>query len=162
MTIFPYTPLPNAPYQFNPVLDGQQYTAVVPWNLFGRRLYLTLLNTNNTIVFTRALIGSVGALPVQAVSWAGGTVTLSFADRHGFKPLTTMNLTVSGFTPDILNGIFSAFVTDRNTITYQLPSDPGLVTRLGAASYDINLVSGYIATSTMVFREKAQQFEVVP
>lgn len=162
MTIFPYTALPNAPYQFNPTLDGQQYTAVVPWELFGRRLYLSLFDVNSTLVVTRALVGSVGALAVQSASWAGGTVTLTFANRHGFKTLTTLNLTVTAFLPDVFNGIFQAFVTDRNTVTYSLASDPGPVTRLGAASYDINLVEGYIATSTMVFREMARQFEVTP
>lgn len=162
MTVFPYTPLPNAAYQFNPTLDGQQYTAVVPWELFGRRLYLSLFDVNGGRIFTRALVGSVGALPVQAAPWAGGSVALSFVNQHGFKPLTTLWLTVAGFTPDAFNGRFLAFVTNRNTITYNLASDPGPVTRLGAVSYDVNLVEGYVSTSVMVFREQAQQFEVTP
>lgn len=168
MTIFPYVPQPNTAYRFDPTLDGQQYSAVVPWGLFGRRLYLSLYDQNNTRIFTRALIGSTDAIVVQEASWLGGTVTLTFLDanmdihRHGYDPLTTLDLTVSGFTPDAYNGRFLAFVPNRNTISYQLASDPGNPTHLGTVSYDVNLAAGYFTTSTMVFRESSQQFEVSP
>jgi hypothetical protein len=168
MTIFPYLPQPNTAYRFDPTLDGQQYTAVVPWGLFGRRLYLSLYDQNAIRIFTRALIGSPDASPVQKTVWSGGVVTLTFLDsnldihRHGYKPLSTFDLTVSGFLPEEYNGRFLAFIPSVNTISYSLPSDPGAPTRLGAVSYDVNLVSGYFTTSTMVFRESSQQFEVAP
>lgn len=161
-TLFLYQPLPNAAYQFNPTLDGQQCTAFVPWGLFGRRLYFSLFDTNGIRIVTRALVGSTDALAANSASWAGGNATVMFLARHGFAPLTTLRLTVAGFSPAPYNGTFDAFVVDRNTVSYAIASDPGLVTRLGTVSYDVDLVAGYFTESTLVFRESAQQFEVNP
>lgn len=89
MTTYVFAPTPTAPYQFQPTLDGAQYTANVTWNVFGQRWYLNVYQLDGTLVCAVALVGS--------------------------------------------------------------PDD-----------YDINLVGGYFTTSTLVFRQSSQNFEVNP
>lgn len=57
-TVTPFTPSSQAPFQFQPELDGSLYTAIVTWNLFGRRYYLNLYTLQGTRVMTVPLIGS--------------------------------------------------------------------------------------------------------
>ena len=49
ITIVPFTPVTNANFQFFPELDGVTYTAIITWNAFGLRYYITLI-TNQTDV----------------------------------------------------------------------------------------------------------------
>ena len=58
MTVYNFTPNINAPYQFQPTLDGQVHSAIVRWNLFGQRFYLEIYDLNGTRVITRAMVGS--------------------------------------------------------------------------------------------------------
>ena len=90
MTIyFPFTESTTTVFQFQPTLDGQQYTATVTWNAAGRRYYLNLFTQQGALVLSIARVGS---------------------------PL----------------------------------------------NYDIDLVQGYFVTSTLLFREPTQTFEVGP
>lgn len=57
-TITPFTPTASAPFQFQPTLDGALYTAIVTWNVFGRRYYLNLYTLQGIRVFTVPLVGS--------------------------------------------------------------------------------------------------------
>lgn len=161
-TFFTYQPQPNAPYQFQPTLDGQQYSAIVPWSLFGRRLYFMLYDSNGGRVLTRALVGSLGASPIQSLSWAGGSAVATFAQGHGYKPLSTVEVKVSGCAPVAYNGRFQAYVMNPLQFAYDVAVNPGAPTTLGQASYDIDLVKGYFEESTLVFREASGQFEVDP
>lgn len=88
-TYVDFAPLYTQAFSFQPVLDGQTYTCIVTWNLFGQRWYINLYDVTNALIVCTPLIAS--------------------------------------------------------------PND-----------YDINLVGGYFTTSTMVFREANQQFEVSP
>lgn len=58
MTVIPFAPSRLAPFQFSPTLDGEVYSAVVTWNLFGRRYYLNLYALDGTLVTCRAMVGS--------------------------------------------------------------------------------------------------------
>ena len=53
-----FTPSTTAPFQFQPVLDGQPYTAVITWNLFGQRWYITVSTVSGTLVVCQAMVGS--------------------------------------------------------------------------------------------------------
>lgn len=57
-TVFPFTPSATSPFQFQPKLDGVQYTAIVTWSLFGRRYYLNLYQLDGTLVLATAMVGS--------------------------------------------------------------------------------------------------------
>lgn len=88
-TLFQFAPATNQNFGFAPTLDGQQYSAVVTWNLFGQRWVLNLYNLQGGLILQKPLVAS--------------------------------------------------------------PLD-----------YDINLVEGYFTTSTLVYRESSNNFEVTP
>ena len=77
-TLTPFTPNLNAPFQFQPVLDGQSYTAIIKWNIFGQRYYVELYTTDQTLVFNLPLIGSP---PDYAISMTGGYFTSTLVYR---------------------------------------------------------------------------------
>jgi hypothetical protein len=53
-----FVPQPNTLFQFQPTLDGQQYTVVVTWSLYGQRWYFNLLTLQRQLVLSAALVGS--------------------------------------------------------------------------------------------------------
>ena len=67
MTTFPFTPSSTQPFEFQPTLDGVQYTALVTWNIFGRRYYLNIYQLDGTRVLTTALIGSPNDADINLV-----------------------------------------------------------------------------------------------
>lgn len=165
MTTFTnFAPTPNAPFSFQPTLDGQVYIATVPWLTFGQRWYLNLTDVSGNSIAFLPVIGSATGTNIESISWDQNsqTVTVVTAEAHGWNPYTTATLTVSGVSPTAFNGTFSCFVVDDVTLTYLLASDPGMMTQSGTISYDINILGGYFQTSTMVFRQASQQFEVSP
>lgn len=162
MTIFPFAPSTAAPFQFQPVLDGTTYNAVVTWSLFGQRYYINLYDLDQNLIFCLPVIGSPDGLQLQTLAWLQGVVAATVQAPHGLPIGATVALTVAGCTPDAYNGLFSALVTSPTTFSYQLTNDPGLNTVAGTVSKNINLAGGYFGTSTLVFRNSSQQFEVNP
>lgn len=160
-TYFPFTPGPNI-YQFQPTLGGQVYNASVTWNLFGQRWYLNLVDGAGNLVVSKALVGSTAALNLQSLSWLMGVVTATTDDPHGYTLGSTPQLTIAGVAPSAYNGIKPALITGPSTFTYSLAAYPGSASILGTVSSDINLVWGYFQSSTLVFREASQLFEVTP
>jgi hypothetical protein len=161
-TITNFAPTVLAPFQFQATLDGVIYTVIVTWNLFGRRWYVNVYAPDGSLKLSTALVGSPTGVTLQGLSWAAGMVTATAAAPHGYKVGKTVQLTVSGASPDAYNGKVQAFITGPSTFTYPVAADPGSATVFGAASYNIDLVGGHFVTSTMVFRQAANQFEVTP
>jgi hypothetical protein len=64
----PFTPSPVAAPSFLLTLDGQQYTAVITWNLFGRRFYLNVYTLSNVLVLAKAAVGSNLSQPINLVT----------------------------------------------------------------------------------------------
>jgi hypothetical protein len=149
-------------FEFQPTLDGQSYTASVPWLLFGQRWYLSLRALNGTLIFFRSLIGSPPGRALQTLSWQNGYVSATTTAPHGYAVGQQIELTISGCTPAALNGTFPCLVTGPNSFSYALAQDPGIATTLGLASYDVNLAWGFFQQSSLVFRTATQQFEVSP
>lgn len=160
-TVFQFAPSPLAPFQFQPTLDGATYSAVVTWNTFGQRWYLNLYSLDGTLVVCEALIGSGDPINLASLSWANGIATATLAVPSGWKIGSVIELTIAGCVPDAYNGSVLAAISNDVTFTYPIADDPGGTTQLGVASYDIDLVWPYFA-STLVFRESSQQFEVNP
>lgn len=169
-TTFPFTPSPQGPFQFSPTLDGTAYNAVVTWNLFGQRYYISLFDLNGTLIFCLPLIGSAAAINLASATWAQGIATATLAPFTGpdenarvyYSTGTLVNLTISAVQPDVYNGAFQVSIIDDTTFSYLLPvDDPGPATQLGMASYDVNLAGGYF-NSRLVFRQSSQMFEVSP
>ena len=171
-TYIDFVPSQSAPFQFQPTLDGQVYTGIVTWNLFGQRYYLNLYTLGGVLVFNQALVGSTVGVALASLTWGAstgaGTVTATTEEPHGYTVGQTVDLTVSGATPSGYNGLFECLITGASTFTYQLTADPGAATVNGNVNYDIDLCAGYdnVAgtpfASTLVYREANMQFEVSP
>jgi len=57
-TLTQFNPSQSTPFQFNLVLDGTNYVASSPWNLYGQRYYIQIYDTSRNLVMCRPLIGS--------------------------------------------------------------------------------------------------------
>lgn len=166
--LFNFTPSTVAPYQFQPTLNGAVYNATVPWLLFGARYYLNLAALDGTQLLYTAIAGSPTGVDLQSLAWANGIVSATTDVPHGYKIASTVSLTLVGSTPDAYNGKFDALITGPSSFSYMLTDNPGPATVFGVANYDVNLIGGVpnengdYFTSTLVFRQQAQQFEVSP
>lgn len=58
VTYLQFQPAPNQNFGFQPTLDGQQYTAIVTWNLFGQRWVLNIYTLQGVLVLQKPLTGS--------------------------------------------------------------------------------------------------------
>lgn len=162
MTTFTtFTPSGQVAFHFTPTLDGTQYIATVPWNLFGQRYYITIAQQDGTPVVTKPATESPVGVAIEALSWnlSTGLVTVTTTIPHGFGIGDTVVLTISGCAPDAYNGLVGALITGPSAFAYPLATDPGAASTFGAASQDIDILAGYFA-STLVYRNG--NFEVSP
>jgi hypothetical protein len=161
MTTIPFTPSQTAPFTFQPTLDGDTYNCVVTWNLYRKGYYLNVYDLNANLIVCEALVGSPDGVAIESLSWANGIVTGIAAAPHGLT-LGTVTGVIAGASPTAYNGTFPLYVIDTVTFSYPLASDPGTPTAMGAVSYNVNLVGAYFTTSSLVFRQSLQQFEINP
>lgn len=161
-TFFPFVPNVQAPFAFQPTLDGTAYAATVTWNLFGQRWYVNVNQQDGTLVFSLPLLGSPDGVAIESATWAFGIVTIVTARPHTYTVGQTVAVTISGCAPDAYNGVVLAFIVDALTFTYPLAANPGDITQLGAEIYNLNLSAGYFTTSTLIYRGSSQTFEVTP
>lgn len=85
MTVFPFLPSATQPFEFQPTLDGIQYTAFVRWNIFGRRYYLELYQLDGTHVLTTALIGSPNDADINLVGGYFASVLVFRTQSNQFE-----------------------------------------------------------------------------
>jgi len=57
-TLIQFRPSVNQNFTFQPTLDGQQYSCVVTWSLYGQRWYLNVYSLQGTLVVQKPLRGS--------------------------------------------------------------------------------------------------------
>lgn len=164
-TYFDFSPSSAGPFQFQPTLDGQTYTGIVTWNVFGRRYYLNLYQLSGERVFSLPLIGSPVGIVLQSLAWSAGTIT-AVAAPDAFvgigAPGEVVDLVIQGASPSGYDGQFSALIVDGATFAYSFVGDPGPNVYPGNAGPIINLVEGYFSASTLVYRAANKQFEVTP
>jgi len=160
-TYVDFQPNPVGPFTFQATLDGVIYTIVVAWNLFGRRYYVNCYSLNGTLAFSVPLIGSPAGINIQSITWADNQVFIETVSPHGLPVGTTSRVTVSGCTPDAYNGTYDTLVLDSSTIVYDLTSNPGTASVLGALLKNINIAGGYF-DSLLIFRGPNNQFEISP
>lgn len=163
-TFIPFAWPPNAAFSAQIVLDGAPYTLLVNWGLFGQRPYANLFDQSGNRIFTQALVGSSDPIPISSLSWNGITqqVTLVTAAPHGVPIGAIANLTLSGATPNVYNAVWQMGAYNATTLTFPLASDPGATTVNGTVAANLNLLGGYGFTSTLIFRDSSQNFEVTP
>lgn len=85
MTTIPFTPSATQPFEFQPTLNGIQYTAFVTWNIFGRRYYLNIFQLDGTRVLTTALIGSPNDADINMVGGYFDSVLVFRASSQQFE-----------------------------------------------------------------------------
>lgn len=164
MTTFTdFQPNALAPFQFQPTLDGAEYSAVVTWNLYAQRYYLNVYTLQQVLVVALPLVGSPAGADLVGMEWdqSLAAVLAETDGAHGYRLGATVDLTVAGVAPDGYNGQVRCLITGPASLSYPLASFPGLVTQQGKVFYNINLVAGYFS-STLVYRAPSRQFEVSP
>ena len=167
-TFVNFAPSTSGAFQFQANLDNQTYNAIVTSLLFGNRYYLNLYALDGTLIISTALVGSPTGIAIQALSWANGSVSVTTAAPHGYAIASTIMLTLTGSSPDAYNGLVAAFITGPSTFTYPVAADPGSASTFGTASFNVNMIGGVPDengtpfSSTLIFREQSQQFEISP
>jgi hypothetical protein len=161
-TYYPFVPGNSTPFTFQPTFDGATYTCSVEWLISGQRWYVRCVDSNGIPVFFLPLIGSSDPVQIQALTWGLGEVTVTTDNELPWAVGKTLELTVSGATAPGYNGIFECLVTSPLTIKYPLDSYPGSVSQSGSIGFNINIAGGYFKTSTLIYRENSQTFEVSP
>lgn len=162
MTTFPFLPSNTSLFQFQPTLDGNLYSASVPWNVAGQRYYIALFALDGTRVLTLPLVGSDNADPIESLSWHNGFVDAVTVRPHGYIVGKTIDLTILGCAPVAYNGRVRGWVTGRSSFQYPLAVDPGPAVQFGLADYVVDLTAGYFKDSRLVFRSSNATFEVSP
>jgi hypothetical protein len=161
-TLVAFQPTTYGPFQFSATLDGQNFNCVVTWNLFRKNWYLNCFDLSNNLVFSEALVGSPAALLIQSLSWANNLVTVMTDTPHGFTLGQIAKVTLVGCSPAVYNGTFNALATGPSTFTYPLSGNPGQASVAGSVQQNANLAGGYFQTSTLVYRESSNNFEISP
>lgn len=157
-TIIPFTPSIDAPFQFQLTLDGQPYTAIITWNVFGQRYYVNIYAADGTRVLTQARIDSMNHVQIGALTTVLGS---RYAVVDSGTDLTSVGNGTVLLSSSVNVGTTISAVEGLNLLLDQ----PAIVTGTDTAaqlSNDINMVGGYFLTSSLVYRAAATQFEVSP
>lgn len=88
-------------------------------------------------------------VPIDTISWAGGTVSVTTLTNHGL-PVGTSSGHIYGCTPTGYNGAYTFTRTGATTFTYPLASDPGAIvtkgyTELNSASFGAYTGNGVVS-----------------
>ena len=111
-TYTPFVPNPQVAFSFQPVLDGATYNVTVTWNVFGQDYYVNIYDLNGNLIVNLPMVGSPPGVNISSLTWANGIVTAQTAMPVGWvNTYATMNLTLTGNTPDAYNGVFQSFIT---------------------------------------------------
>ena len=161
-TITQFTPSASQAFSFQPTLDGSLYTITVTWNLFGQRYYVNCYTTTGTLVFSLPLIGSPASIPIECIQWTSGIAYVALTQPHGLPKGSVADLTLIQCSPSVYNDSWAAFVDGPASFQIYLSSDPGGLQQAGYVENNINLAGGYFSTSSLVYRDLSQQFEVTP
>lgn len=158
----------SPPFQFSAMLDTVPYKVALTWSTYAQRWYVTITALDGTVILYTARVSSPSPLPIAALSWDDGEAEIETVDPHGFTIGSVATLTVSGATPIGYNGLVQCVVTGPSTLTYPLGTDPGTATVFGTAAQNVNMIggvpnaNGVPFSSSLVYREAANQFEVSP
>jgi hypothetical protein len=160
ITYIDFVPSAITAPQFQVQLDGNTYNVVLTVNLSGQRYYVSIYQLDGTLVVCQPLYGSPVGIPILSSSWANGTVSIvTGVANHGLAKNSTVNLTISGMSPDAYNGQYECFVTSRIGFSYDLSADPGQSVMQGSANQNFSLTQGYF-TDQLIYRQANSQFEV--
>ena len=83
--IVPFSPSPNANFQFTPTLDGQQYTLIVTWNFAAQRWYINIYTLQGALVLCRPMTGSPPTANVSLTAGYFDTVLVFRVTQQQFE-----------------------------------------------------------------------------
>ena len=88
-TLTQFIPAANQNFSWEPTLDGQQYTAVVSWSLFGQHWILNLYDLQGTLVMVKPLRGSPLNSDINLLEGSFSTSTMVYrASTNNFEVTT--------------------------------------------------------------------------
>ncbi len=159
----PFQPSSATAFTFQATLDGEQYTVVVTYNLFGQRYYASVYDLSGNLVSSRGLVSST-ALIGAALTWADGIASATLTGPHGIAIGSVAQVKVAG-TGLAYDGTFDAFATGLDSLEYYLEENPGS-SASGTVTQVISLVTqaldGTYFASTLTYRQNLEEFGVSP
>jgi hypothetical protein len=165
MQTYPFMPQAAGnvvPFAFEPVIDRQTFAGLVTWNVAGQRWYITLMDEDGIVILHLALTGSPVGQGIETLTWENGFAMGRLVVPSAFRIGDTRELVVSDCTPAGFNGRHRVLLTGPQSFMYPMAVNPGLVTRVGTISFDLDLLGGYGYEAEMVYRYANQRFEVTP
>ena len=78
MKLFPFVVPVKGNFQFSPTLDGITYVAVVTWNAYGARWYISISDTSGNLVMYRPVVASPPEYSINLLFGYFFTSTLVF------------------------------------------------------------------------------------
>lgn len=97
MTTTQFAPTSGAPFQFQATLlgptsnvssTGTTFNISIPWNTFGQRWWVQIVDQNGSLVLNRALVASTPDFPINLVAgWFSGSSLVFYDDSQIFEVL---------------------------------------------------------------------------
>lgn len=156
-TLVDFSPTTISAFQFQPTLNGTQYSATIFWNIFSSRYYLSLSDLQGNLIVYDALTSSGPSL-LATFAWKEQAVTATTSLATNVPVGVPANIRISQ-TNSGYDGFFLGLSTGPNTMTYPLPADPQVPLPQGNLSFPLNLVQGYLDNCFLFFYDSTQQFE---
>lgn len=159
-TIVQFSPSTSAPFQFQPVINGVQYTAIIKWNIAGQRYYLALYDVSGNLVLFTAVVAS-GPRMSATLTWqdtgVGGLATALTSIPHNVLVGQLANIHISQ-TDSPYDGEWQVLSTGPQTLTFALPNPNQSQPLGGQLSFNVNLVAA-LGAGWMIYRYDVNQFE---
>jgi hypothetical protein len=158
---YPFVPSNVRAPSFTPMLDGENYTITILWNVSAQRYYVKCTSFNNNLIFMVPLVDTLIGMEIQSLIWDENNkvVIAKLAAPHNFPIGEIVNVSIIQTLPTTYNGSGMALIVGHNTFTYPVAQDPGAMYQAGVVQYLISMSKSYF-NSTLIFRNR--QFEVSP
>jgi hypothetical protein len=155
-----FVPSTGSPFQFQAQFDGDIYTVIMTWSLFGARYIVNIYDLTGTLIVSRPLVGSPSGVLLSSITNDSQTAIATTSVPHVLPVGSLLNLTVSDVTPADYVGTFASRVLNETQFSYQLATNPSDAISLGNVAYNISLTAGYFSTQ-LVWRPANNQFEII-
>lgn len=156
-------------YQFNPTytsnqsyswtFDGSEYSSEIRWH--NKQYWVHLYDSTGTLILCKPLVSSTSPQNINSASWNNGTVTVEFVSPHRLTLFSVVRLHIFGCDPSGYDGIYDAFVTGPQEISYPLSAIQTNISVSGFSAYEHNIIENYFsASSRLIYKADTSTFEV--
>ncbi len=162
-TYTPFRPSNITAPRVTVVLDYQDTTLVVTWNVAAQRYYVNMYTLDGVWVVTTPLVETSRSMLVKSLLYdAPRNRMVGRLVAFMWRPAgQIVDYTLENFSPSTLNGPRQCLRLSANEgdFAYPINQDPGQVTALGSVGRYHNMAAGYF-NSTLIYRDG--QFETSP